>query len=221
MTFHRPLIAAAVLALAAPAFAASSTLTFDELDGTYYTAVGATYEAGLGLSFSDAAVSLSINDGFGQTYYSNAPTNAAVMVVDAGPTGVGGTAVLSSTSGLFFVDNLSFHYSASADVVGAVQLFAGANGTGALLASIDLTANATSNGCSDSPYCNWTLKSLALPAAVGSIVFSSGATEAALGTQIAFDDVSVTTAVPEPTGVAMLLAGLLAVGTLQRRRSQR
>lgn len=209
MAFARSLIAAAALASALPAFAVNTaTLTFDEpaLAG-YYNPVGNAYEAE-GAVFDANALVLS-NDALG-TYYSNAPSMGGVLVVDP----LAASSTLNAASGKGFVNQISFWYSASADVVPAVSLYAGADGTGKRLLKIALLDNVTDSGCSDSAACAWNKATYTFTGTASSVVFSSGAGA------VAYDNITIST-VPEPESYALMLAGLATVGLLASRRRQR
>ena len=58
-------------------------------------------------------------------------------------------------NGVRFFDAVNFFYPSTAALVNAAQVYDGFDGTGTLLASFRLTANATS-GCMDSDFRNWT-----------------------------------------------------------------
>jgi len=106
------------------------------------------------------------------------------------------------------IDQVSFYYS-SADAT-SVGIYSGINGTGTLLGTIFLAANAQ-NGCSDSAFCHWDLVSLSFSGIAQSIQFGSAA-------GAGFDNVSVN-AVPLPAAVWLVLSGLGGLGFMRRKRS--
>jgi hypothetical protein len=210
-----PVAALAVFA-AAPAFAGPVTLDFEGVTpfasiADYYN--GGTDSAGVagpaiaagqyGVSFGGDALALQ-NDALGP-YFSNAPSPLGVMFP------AGAQATLNSVGGSGFAGTLSFYYSSAAAIANAVQLWTGLDGTGALLASFDLAGNAQQGGCSDSPYCNFSLLTGSFAGIAHSVTFG-GATGFA-----AFDNVSVNV-VPEPATALLLALGLGGLAASRRRR---
>ena len=221
MKFTRSCFAAAVLAASAPAFAVTTpTLTFEGVTSflsvaDYYLNVGADF----GVQFGLDAIAVS-NDGTGSVtpanpdgnFYSHAPSSGTVLQV--APNGGTDVAFLTPRAGLFFVDEVSFYYSTSKSSLDAVQFFSGANGSAELLGALSLSKNATLL-CNDSPYCNWQRISLTFPGLAQSIMIRSN------GGETAFDNFTLTTAVPEPETYAMPLAGLAALGWVAKRQQRR
>lgn len=210
MSITRPLLAAAALCAAWPALAAppiTTTFSFDEdgVDSAFFTQSFGNFYENAGALFDSAAFALR-NDALGP-YFSNAPSATGVLAFD----GSVASTVVNAAAGKAFVDRLSFHFSATADAPLAVSIYAGANGTGQRLARLGLFENVADNGCSDSVYCHWQQVSIGFAGQAQSIVFSTA------GGQIAYDNITIS-AVPEPTTVALMLAGLGAVGLLARRR---
>ena len=181
---------------ATPAFAGVTTIDFEGVNG--FESIGARYAA-VGVNFGPDAQGL-VNDVLGP-YFSNAPSPVGVMFVS----GVNvPDAAMTVTAGF---DELSFYYASPEAVSNAVQVWAGANGTGALIASFDLAANATT-GCTDTPYCNWSLLGAKLSETALSITFGAG-------TQVAaFDNISV---IPEPTSVLLVGMALSAMVVVRQR----
>jgi hypothetical protein len=162
---------------------------------------GATGPA-LGVSFGLDALTVRNDDGAGP-YFSNAPTPVGALAP------VGGDATMNVVAG--FVDSISFHYSATQFVVQGVNVYAGLNATGDLLASFNLVGNAQ-RGCSDTPFCRFDQLTSTFAGVAHSVTFGNAAGLAG------FDNISIT-AVPEPETCAMMMAGLLALGFMVRRRS--
>lgn len=194
----RPIVAALALASAAPAFAQSAVIDFEAAPS--FASVGSLYSS-LGALFAPDVQGLA-NDELGP-YFSNAPTPLGVMFA------AGADAAMNAVSGRFFFDSVSFAYSSSSALTGAVQVWSDLNGTGTLLASVDLANNATSNGCSSSPYCNFGTASLSFSGYARSVTFGGTAGAAVI------DNIAIT-AVPEPATTLMLALGL--GGLVARRR---
>lgn len=196
----RFLAAAAVLA-AAPAFADTTVIDFESVTG--FESIGQFYNGGagpdLGVSFGGDALGL-VNDELGP-YFSNAPSPLGTM------TPVGADSTMNVAAGF---SSITFQYSSLSAVAAGVQVWSGADGTGTLLASFDLLANATAGGCSSAPMCHFDMLAFTLPAAAYSVSFGNAAYAAA------FDDITIS-AVPEPASAALLLLGAAGLRVLRRR----
>jgi hypothetical protein len=207
MNFTKYLVASAILASSVSAMAAPTTIDFEGTGS--FSSISDFYNGGIdgvgnsgtnyGVAFSASAQSLA-NDELG-TYFSNAPTPGSVMFVSDG------TAFLNAAQG--FYGAVSLYYSSTVEALNAINIYSGLNGTGSVLGSFNLGANAQ-NGCSDTAYCHFDNVSVAFAGTGQSIGFSN--------TQAAYDNVSITP-VPEPTGYALMALGLVAVGFVARRRA--
>ncbi|MES2088560.1 MAG: hypothetical protein V4532_01055 [Pseudomonadota bacterium] len=185
---------------AAPAIASAAVVDFehtwqygDAVDN-YYAADGVTFSNVLGVSND--------ND---FTYYSNAPSMVGVAMAQLD--GVTNTAAFMNVAA--GVDStMSFYFSTPSDVLGAVKAYSGLNGTGTLLGTLDLQANAAA-------YDNWTLATFNFSGIARSFDLTASANVVGL------DNASIT-AVPEASGAGMALVGLivpLVLGLRNRRRA--
>jgi hypothetical protein len=205
-------VAALALCAAAPAFAVPVSAVADFESVTSFASISSFYNGGtdsagatgpnLGLGFGGDALALA-NDALGP-YFSNAPSPLGVMMV------VGGNATLDVADG--FVSGLRFAYSSTGALAGGVQVWSGLGGTGSLLASFDLGANAQAGGCSDSAYCHFDSLFQAFNGTAYSVTFGNAANLAL------FDDVQVG-AVPEPSSALLLALGLGGLAATRRRRA--
>jgi hypothetical protein len=162
------------------------------------TASDGTSGANLGVSFVNVS-GLSNEPAF--TYYSGAPTPLGVGY--AHTFDVADRAFLNVAAGT--ANTLSFFYSSPEAVTGAIRAFSGMNGTGTLLGSFNLLANATSD------YDKWTAATFAFSGVARSFDLTGTAN------LVALDNISVS-AVPEPSTVALMLLGGAALAQRIRRR---
>jgi len=199
---------AAGLLSAAPSFAV--TLDFQgageyNFIGDFYN--GGTNDAGAtganyGISFGPDAFVLANGD---FTYFSHEPNPGALSAVAP----LVGTTDASLNVAAGFNGQVSFSYSSNAATT--VGVYSGLNGTGSLLNTFTLDANAT-NGCSDTDFCHWDLTTLNLGNTVAqSIQFANIAGVAAV------DNVTVN-AVPLPAAAWMLVSALGSLCIVRRKR---
>lgn len=202
LTFLAATVLAASVAQAAPVQIDFETPTSFESVLEHYN--GGTDSAGLaglalGVQFTADALALQ-NDALGP-YFSNAPSPLGVMAP------VGPDATMNFAAGL--IGNVNFWYAASQAITQGVQVWSGLGGTGSLLASLNLQANAQ-DGCNDSAYCNFDWVQADFAGIAYSVTFGNAANVAA------FDDIRISAA-PEPTGLALVAAALLSLGLARRR----
>ncbi len=211
------LVTAAAALLATTASAAPIVLTFEGVGNQQ--PVGNFY-ASQGITFSPSTLALIDGDAGGTGNFANEPSaNTVMFFLDDND------AILNYAAG--FTTGFSFFYSSG--VAASVRVFDGVNGTGNLLASLNLASQFNGNGCVGDPsgfFCNWTAVGVTFAGTARSINF--GGTAASTG----FDDITfgsatagdpggpVVPAIPEPSSWAMLIAGFGLIGaTLRRRRA--
>lgn len=171
----------------------------------------------LGVTFASNAWTLCLNTTGPTTSCSNAsrggvgdPASAFTGLYFASGTQTS----LSDAAG--FTSGISFVYAAPIDP-GTVQIFSGTDGTGTLLASLNLTNSTT--GCG-SPYnadfCPFSPVTLTFVGTARSVVFGGTAG------QLVLDDISLgISPLPEPGTWAMMLIGFGAIGASLRIRRRR
>lgn len=195
-------------ACAAPSAFATTTIDFEAV--TSYASIADFYNGGtdsagkagpaLGISFGGDAIA--VDNDLQVAQFSNAPSPVGVMAP------VGSDSALNAAAG--FAGSIGFYYSSSAAIVGGLQVWSGLDGTGTLLASFDLAANADS-GCNDSPYCHFDALDAAFSGVAHSVTFGNAVGVAA------FDNLTVAV-VPEPSTYATMAAGLVGLAVVARRR---
>ena len=179
-----------------PTFASASFLvdfekTWDYANGgvnDYYncgTAADLTSGANLGVSFTGVS-GLSNDSSF--TYYSGAPSMQGIAYAYA--SSPADTAFMNVAAG---VDTgLSFFYSSTDAVTGAVKAYSGLNGAGTLLGTFDLAANDSGNSLitGSGAYTTWTPATFRYSGTAQSFDFTASANI------VGFDNIS---SVPEPS----------------------
>ncbi|MBI3349951.1 MAG: PEP-CTERM sorting domain-containing protein [Burkholderiales bacterium] len=181
---------ALALGLASPAFAAAPLSVDFEKSWIYGTDVADTYAAD-GVTFTNV-LGVSNNDGLGNlangAYYASAPSMLGTAFVQLdGVTNT--TAYMNVAAGVS--GGLSFFYSSPEAVTGAIKAYSGLNGTGTLLGTISLNANSAD-------YSAWNKAVLSFSGTAKSFDLTGTAN------LVGLDNIA---AVPEPTSVALLLAG--------------
>jgi len=226
-------LAAIATSLAAPAWADVVSLNFEGINAAYpttdYAHILDFYNGGMssagtsgtnyGVSFGSNALAICLN---------TTATNGS----NCSNTSRGGLGDPSSQlGGLFFLDGtetflnfaagfdtgFSFNY-VSVSFSGSVSVYDGLNGTGNLLATLDLAPNAGSCPGYSAPFCPFSAAGVAFSGTARSISF------AGVANQIVFDDITFGSVnpgpgdVPEPASWAMMLGGFGLVGGAMRSR---
>jgi hypothetical protein len=180
--------------------------------------VGDFYNGGAGpnygISFSsNSLICLDQDAAGGGCNIANEPSGEAGMFFLSG-----GAATMNVAAG--FEDGFSFFYTAA--VAATVRVYDGLNGTGNLLAVLQLSAQ-NSNNCVGDPngsYCNWTAVGVEFDGIAKSVDFGGTANF------VVFDDITVgaaipgETTVPEPMTLTLLAGGLGALAAVRRRRQR-
>ena len=226
------LIAAAFAstALIATPAAASVSLTFEGVNTTYpannNTQILDFYNGGLssvgtsgtnyGISFGSNALAICLNS---TSVTCSNTSKGGLGDPSSAQTGLfftsGGATYLNSAAG--FDTGFSFNYS-SVGSSGSVNVYDGLNGTGNILATLNLSPNASSCPGFNAGFC---------PFGPSGVLFSGTAHSIAFGgvaNQIVFDDITFgsdtpgNSGVPEPSAWAMMLIGFGGVGGAIRRK---
>ena len=210
------LVALGLTATAAP-LRAQFTLTFEGLKDqeaveSYYNggsgSLGSTGGANHGVTFSSNALAIIRGNAGGNGNFGDEPSPNTVLYFLTG-----NAATLNYAAG--FTTGFSFYYSAAFQP-GSIGVFDGVDGTGNLLATLDLpsTPNGAVSGCSNNPganYCPFVPIGVAFAGTARSINF--GGTVNRIGfDNVTFGSVTPMPPVPEPQTVALVGAGLLALG---------
>ncbi len=194
---------ALALGLASPAFAATPlSIDFEKnwANNTPEAEINDTYLA-QGVSFTNV-LGVSNNDGLGSLangdYYAGAPSPLGVAFAQLD--GVTNTAAyMNVAAGV--TGGLSFFYSTPADAPVAIKAYSGLNGTGTLLGTVNLSANSAD-------YSSWNQAVLSFSGTAKSFDLTGTAN------LVGLDNIA---AVPEPSSLALLLAGGALVFARRRR----
>jgi len=127
----------------------------------------------------------------------------------------GSESIMNVSAG--FEDGFSFNY-VSLSFSGSVQVFDGLNGTGNLLATLNLTPNSGSCPGYNAQFCPFGPSGVTFDGIARSVSF------AGVANQIVFDDITFGSEipggkVPEPATLGLLGLGLFGLAALRRRRT--
>ena len=227
MRFFKIAVAAAVIMAALPAFASVVMLDFEGIaqrpQGDWWTTapVGDFYNGGggtnYGVSFGTGAQAWNRGTWTGLWSNESSPDSILVFGGSANPN----DAFLNYSAG--FTAGFSFFYTSTG--TSAVTVYGGLNGTGDVLATMNLSSQFTTGCTPAGTYCNWTNGGMSFEGTALSVRFdlngNNGGTQGfdnvTFGSAVALESPSVA-AVPEPETYALMLAGLAVVGVAARRR---
>ncbi|MCX5640780.1 MAG: PEP-CTERM sorting domain-containing protein [Planctomycetota bacterium] len=185
----------------ASANASVNTLTFEGVGDQ--NAVGNFYNGGAGtdygVEFIGNTLGLVASSAGGQGNFTNAPSMPTVMFWQAGE-----ATTMNVAAG--FESGFATYYS-SIDTAGSISIWSGLDGTGSILATLNLIGLGTDN-TPNAAYDRWALVGAAFVGTAHSVTFTGAAD------QIAFDDVTFGSAIPAPGALALLAAA----GCSTRRR---
>jgi hypothetical protein len=195
----KSLITVAALLAVPSANAAIITLDFEGIGD--YAAVGNFYNGGLGVNygveFVGNALGIVAGEAGGGGNFTNAPSMPTILFWLDGP-----STIMNVAAG--FTDGFATYYS-SIDQPGSIGIYDGLNGTGNLLATLNLTALGSQAG---GIYDTWSLAGTSFAGTAYSAVFAGTAN------YIGFDNVTFGSNIPAPGSLALLAAA----GCATRRR---
>lgn len=230
MQFTKLLAATALLVGgASSASAAIVTLDFEGVNASYPSGYAQVLDFYNGGTSSDGTSGTNYGISFGRNALAICLNSTTVTCSN---TSRGGFAPGSDRGGLFFLDGdetfmnieagfttgFSFNY-VSLSFAGSVSVYDGLNGTGNLLATLNLSPNAGSCPGYSAGFCPFSPVGVLFDGTAKSVSF------AGVANQIVFDDITFGSdvpggggVVPEPATWAMMIAGFGLVGAAMRRR---
>jgi hypothetical protein len=195
----KTLIAVTALLAVPSANAAIITLDFEGVGDS--TPIGNFYNGGLGVNYGVEFVGNSLGivaaEAGGGGNFTNAPSMPTIMFWLDGP-----ATIMNVAAG--FEDGFATYYSSISEP-GSISIYDGLNGTGNLLATLNLSALGSQAG---GIYDTWSLAGTSFDGTGMSVVFSGSAN------YIGFDNVTFGSNIPAPGALALLAAA----GCATRRR---
>ena len=196
-------IATVAVMTASAAHAEIITLDFEGIGNQ--AAVGNFYNGGLGVNygveFVGNALGIVAAEAGGTGNFTNAPSMPTILFWLDGP-----ATIMNVAAG--FTDGFATYYT-SIDQPGSISIYDDLNGTGNLLATLNLSALG-SQGTSGAAYDTWALIGTTFKGTGKSVVFGGTAN------YIGFDNVTFGSEIPAPGAVALVAAAGL---TARRRRA--
>ena len=187
-------------------------LTFEGLKdqeqiGNFYNGGGLSTTPNFGVSFSSNFYGLRPVSRGGSGNFAPTPIGTPAIFIN-GPTGSLATGYMNVTAGF---TGIQFFYTAAFQET--VKIWSGTGGTGTLLETLILSPN--NSFCATPAYCNWTSAGISLSGSAESVTFTGAANGLGLS-DITLN--SSQTAIPEPSSLYLLGAGLVGVGLGRARR---